>query len=145
MGRNIQIRNVPDEVHLTLRARASAAGQSLSAYLLAEVTRVAERPQVADVLARAGARQGGSSTDEIVAAVRSGRDRPGDEPVGIDQDAPAPDAARRVQTAGIAFDRLPPEDQQAILRLARSLRLVDEVGPGPKSEGVDEPDSARSA
>jgi antitoxin FitA len=44
MGRNIQIRNVPDEVHRTLRARASAAGQSLSDYLLAEVTRVASVP-----------------------------------------------------------------------------------------------------
>ena len=145
MSRNIQIRNVPDEVHLTLRARASATGQSLSAYLLAELTRVAERPQVADVLARAGARQAGASTDEIVAAVRSGRDRPGDEPVWTDQDAAAPDAARRVRTAGIAFDRLPPEDQQAILRLAQSLRLADERGPGRDSGDVDEPDSARSA
>jgi antitoxin FitA len=75
MGRNIQIRNVPDEVHRTLRARAGAAGLSLSDYLLAEVTRVAERPPVADVLARAGTRPGGVRTDDIVAAVRSGRDR----------------------------------------------------------------------
>jgi plasmid stability protein len=90
MGRNIQIRNVPDQVHLTLRARAGAAGQSLSAYLLAELIRVAERPQVADVLARAGARQGGASTDEIVAAVRSGRDRSRPDSGGVDK----PDSAR---------------------------------------------------
>jgi antitoxin FitA len=146
MSRNIQIRNVPDEVHRTLRARASAAGQSLSAYLLAELTRVAERPQVADVLARAGARQGGASTDEIVAAVRSGRDRSGDEPVWTDQDPAASDAAPRARTAGIAFDRLPPEDQNAILRLARSFATpADEHGPGSGSGGVDKPDSARSA
>jgi antitoxin FitA len=75
MSRTVQIRDVPDEVHRTLRARAAAAGLSLSAYLLAELLRVAERPPVADVLARAGARHGGASTDEIVAAVRSGRDR----------------------------------------------------------------------
>jgi antitoxin FitA len=75
MSRTIQIRDVPDEVHRTLRARAAATGQSLSAYLLAELTRVAERPPVADVLARAAARSGGSRIDEIVAAVRSGRDR----------------------------------------------------------------------
>lgn len=75
MSRTVQIRDVPDDVHRTLRARAAAAGLSLSAYLLAELTRVAERPPVADVLARAGARQGGASTDEIVSAVRSGRDR----------------------------------------------------------------------
>ena len=75
MSRTIQIRDVPDEVHRTLRARAAATGQSLSAYLLAELTRVAERPPVADVLARAAARHGGARIDDIVTAVRSGRDR----------------------------------------------------------------------
>jgi antitoxin FitA len=75
MSRNIQVRDVPDEVHRTLRARAAAAGLSLSAYLLAELTRLAERPPVAEVLARAGARHGGTGTAEFVAAVRSGRDR----------------------------------------------------------------------
>jgi plasmid stability protein len=75
MNKTIQIRDVPDEVHRTLRARAAAAGQSLSAYLLAELTRVAERPPVADVLARAGTRHGGATAGEVVAAVRSGRDR----------------------------------------------------------------------
>ncbi len=36
---------------------------------------MAERPPVADVLARAAARHGGARIDDIVAAVRSGRDR----------------------------------------------------------------------
>ena len=75
MTRTIQIRNVPDDVHRVLRTRAAEAGQSLSDYLLDELARVAERPLVADVLARAAARHGGASTEEIVAAVRSGRDR----------------------------------------------------------------------
>lgn len=75
MARTIQIRNVPDDIHRTLRARAAAAGLSLSDYLLAEVVRVAERPAVADLLRRAEARSGGASWDAIVAAVRSGRDR----------------------------------------------------------------------
>lgn len=75
MGRTIQIRNVPDGIHRELRSRAAASGESLSDYLLEEITRVAERPAVADVLERAGARAGGSSTAAIVAAVRSGRDR----------------------------------------------------------------------
>jgi antitoxin FitA len=75
MGRTIQIRDVPDEVHATLRTRAAAAGQSLSVYLLRELCRVAERPPVADVLTRARARHGGAGTNDIVAAVRSGRDR----------------------------------------------------------------------
>lgn len=146
MGRNIQIRNVPDGVHRTLRARAAAVGQSLSDYLLAELIRVAERPPVADVLARAGARQGGASTDEIVAAVRAGRDRSGDEPARTDEDAAASDAAPGVRTAGIAFDRLPRVDQEAILRLLRSFTTpADEHGREPASGGADEPGSARSA
>jgi plasmid stability protein len=75
MGRNIQIRDVPDEVHRKLATRAASAGLSLTAYLRAELTRVAERPPVAEVLARAAARHGGARVDDIVAAVRSGRDR----------------------------------------------------------------------
>lgn len=72
----IQIRNVPEAVHRTLRARAAAAGVSLSDYLLQEIARIAERPPVADVLARAGARHGGAPIEAVVAAVRSARDRP---------------------------------------------------------------------
>jgi hypothetical protein len=66
---------VPDEVHRVLATRAAAAGVSLTAYLREELRRVAERPPVADVLARAGARHGGASLGDVVAAVRSGRDR----------------------------------------------------------------------
>lgn len=40
----IQIRNVPENVHRTLKARAAREGMSLSDYLLREVTKVAERP-----------------------------------------------------------------------------------------------------
>jgi plasmid stability protein len=72
---SIQIRHVPDDVHRTLRARAAASGQSLSEYLLAEIVRVAERPSVADMLARAGDHPGGTATAKIVKAVRTGRDR----------------------------------------------------------------------
>jgi plasmid stability protein len=75
MSRSIQIRNVPEDIHRTLLARASAAGLSLSEYLLAEVSRIAKRPPIADVLARAAARSGGPRYEKILAAVRSGRDR----------------------------------------------------------------------
>ena len=75
MGRNIQIRDVPDEVHRVLATRAASAGTSLTAYLRHELIRMAERPPVAEVLARATARSGGARVDDIVAAVRSGRDR----------------------------------------------------------------------
>lgn len=76
MSRSIQIRNVPDEVHRTLRMRAAAAGLSLSDFLLEDITRVAERPPVADVILRARSRSGDASVERIVGAVRAGRDRP---------------------------------------------------------------------
>jgi antitoxin FitA len=73
--KTIQVRNVPDEVHRTLRTRAAASGISLSDYALVELERVAGRPPVADLLARARQRAGGASGEAIVAAVRAGRDR----------------------------------------------------------------------
>jgi plasmid stability protein len=75
MSKNVQIRDVPEAVHRELKSRAAAVGQSLSEYLLAEITRLAERPPIADVLLRADSRREGVSVREIVAAVRSGRDR----------------------------------------------------------------------
>ena len=72
---SIQTRNVPDDVHRTLRARAAAAGLSLSDYLLEDITRLAERPPIADVIQRAASRSGGAGVELIVEAVRSGRDR----------------------------------------------------------------------
>lgn len=46
----IQIRNVPEEVSRTFKARAAAEGQSLSDYLLRELSRIAERPTPREVL-----------------------------------------------------------------------------------------------
>ena len=48
----IQIRNVPDHLHRTLKVRAAKAGMSLSDYLLDEVRRVAERPTLEEMLER---------------------------------------------------------------------------------------------
>ncbi|MBA3800787.1 MAG: hypothetical protein M3446_08750 [Actinomycetota bacterium] len=75
MSRVIQVRNVPDEVHTSLREQASAAGVSLSEYVLAELVQVAGRSTNAQILLRAAQREGGFSREEIVAAVRSGRDQ----------------------------------------------------------------------
>jgi plasmid stability protein len=73
--KTIQVRNVPDDIHRVLRTRAASAGISLSDFALGELERVAERPPVAEVLARARARAGGADSAAIVAAVRDGRDR----------------------------------------------------------------------
>jgi plasmid stability protein len=73
--KTIQIRDVPDDIHAELRARAARAGRSLSDYVRLELERVARRPSIADVLLRAQSRSGGDvSVEDIVEAVRSGRD-----------------------------------------------------------------------
>ncbi|MCS6711897.1 hypothetical protein JSY14_07655 [Brachybacterium sp. EF45031] len=52
----LQIRNVPESTSRALKAKAALAGRSLSDYLLAEVTRLAEQPSQEEVLARIAAR-----------------------------------------------------------------------------------------
>jgi antitoxin FitA len=46
----IQLRNVPDELHKKLKARASEAGLSLSDYLLRDVKARAEQPTMREWL-----------------------------------------------------------------------------------------------
>jgi len=49
---DITVRDVPDEVHDELAARAARAGQSLQEYLRATLLHVASRPSLDDVMAR---------------------------------------------------------------------------------------------
>ncbi|HXY77878.1 MAG TPA: hypothetical protein VEH47_03645 [Candidatus Acidoferrales bacterium] len=49
MSKMIQIRNVPDTLHRSLKARAAMAGMSLSDYLLSEIKEIAERPTFAEM------------------------------------------------------------------------------------------------
>ncbi|MGY1700877.1 FitA-like ribbon-helix-helix domain-containing protein [Geodermatophilus sp. SYSU D00766] len=69
----LQVRNVPDDLHAELRARAARSRLSLSEYVLRESQAVAARPSKTDVLARAARRGGRMSFDEAVAAVSAGR------------------------------------------------------------------------
>ena len=70
----LQIRNVPDEVHRTLKSRASLAGMSLSEYALAELRRAAERPTREEILARIVARPQSRLRRSPARAVRAERD-----------------------------------------------------------------------
>ena len=45
----IQLRNVPNDLHRRLKARAAMAGMSLSDYLLSEIKEIAERPTLAEM------------------------------------------------------------------------------------------------
>jgi plasmid stability protein len=49
MSKMIQLRNVPDSLHRSLKARAAMAGMSLSDYLLGEIKEIAERPTLAEL------------------------------------------------------------------------------------------------
>jgi antitoxin FitA len=69
----IQIRNVPDRIHRTLKSRAAWAGLSLSDYLLREITRVAQRPTLDEVLEAIDADTSVHLGSEAVEATRSER------------------------------------------------------------------------
>jgi plasmid stability protein len=59
MGRPLQIRNVPEPVHDALKAKAEAAGMSLTAYALRVLEHDALRPSLEELLARVEQRKGG--------------------------------------------------------------------------------------
>lgn len=71
----LYIRDISDDVAATLKERAAAAGMSLSAYVGAELFKIAGRPTNEQIVARLRARDrsGGPTSDEIVGAVQAGR------------------------------------------------------------------------
>ena len=74
MSRMIQLRNVPDELHKVLKARAAMEGMTLSDYLIAEVSRVAERPTPREMRERLQTRASVEPRVSPAAAVRAARD-----------------------------------------------------------------------
>ena len=52
MTKMIQIRNVPDDLHRRLTARAAQEGMTLSDYLLSEIEQVAEKPTLRELMER---------------------------------------------------------------------------------------------
>jgi len=57
MSKMIQIRNVPDELHRTLKTRAAKAGMTLSDYLLSEIEQVAKKPTMKEWLEKVASRE----------------------------------------------------------------------------------------
>jgi plasmid stability protein len=74
---NVQIRNVPDDVHKELVRRAEFAGQSLQQYLAARLEALVATPSVDEVIARIERRtKGRVSKADAIAAIdheRAGR------------------------------------------------------------------------
>lgn len=70
----VQIRDVPDDVHARLVARAASEGRSLSEMLREEVATLARRPTRADVLRRIRERAPIETPESGAEAVRRLRD-----------------------------------------------------------------------
>jgi plasmid stability protein len=70
----IQIRNVPDSIHRTLKSRAALAGMSLSDYLLKEIRLIAERPTMEELRKRLQQRERVVLTESAADAIRAERD-----------------------------------------------------------------------
>jgi plasmid stability protein len=72
----IQLRNVPDELHRKLKARAAAEGMSLSAYVLRDVARNAELPTMREWVEKVKKLKPiktRESSAEVIRAMRDGR------------------------------------------------------------------------
>ncbi len=70
----IQLRNVPDSLHRTLKARAAMAGMSLSDYLISEIREISERPTLAEMRERLHQREPISIPLDTARFVREERD-----------------------------------------------------------------------
>jgi plasmid stability protein len=73
----IQVRNVPDEVHKTLKSRAAQSGLTLSDYLLRELQRIAEVPSPRELAERVRERASAFAgvRAQATRAVRGGKPR----------------------------------------------------------------------
>ena len=74
MSKMIQLRNVPDALHRTLKARAATAGMSLSDYLLVEIKEITERPTLAEIRERLHKRKPVAAEIDTALLVRTERD-----------------------------------------------------------------------
>lgn len=72
--KTVQIRNVPDELHRRLKARAAMDGRSLSELALAELRKAMERPTRTELLERVRARERAVVSESAADAVRAARD-----------------------------------------------------------------------
>lgn len=71
---SLQIRNVPDELHRRLKARAALEGQSLSEYALSELRRAMQRPTRGELMERVAAFERVIVAESAADAVRAERD-----------------------------------------------------------------------
>jgi plasmid stability protein len=76
MAKLVQIRDVPEDVHRTLKVRAVQGGTSLSEYLRGQLELIAARPTPEEIRARLASRSPASVGDPPAAVIRQRRDDP---------------------------------------------------------------------
>lgn len=69
----IQVRNVPEVLHRSLKSRAANAGMSLSDYLLGELREIADRPTLAEFRERLHSRKPVSKVPNTAELLREER------------------------------------------------------------------------
>lgn len=57
MSKMLQVRNVPDDLHRTLKVRAAHKGMTLSDFVLSELSSIAGKPTLAELSDRIAARE----------------------------------------------------------------------------------------
>jgi antitoxin FitA len=73
--KTIQVRNIPDDLHRSLKERAARERTTMSDLILAELPRLAHRPSPEQLLDRVRRRTpvGGEPTAELIDAARTER------------------------------------------------------------------------
>ena len=72
---NLQVRNVPAELHRVLKAKAAMEGLSLSDFLLPELEKLAQRPTPRELRERLHRRSEMRSSPPAADVIRDRRDR----------------------------------------------------------------------
>jgi hypothetical protein len=70
----IQMRHVPDELHRKLTSRAAVEGLTLSDYLVREITKLADRPTMAELRERIASRRSVAVKTRPAKVVRAERE-----------------------------------------------------------------------
>jgi plasmid stability protein len=71
---NIQVRDVPDDVHRKLKSQAALAGQSLNEFLLARLTEMARLPTIPELAERIRQHEPYEDGPSIAGIIREDRD-----------------------------------------------------------------------
>jgi plasmid stability protein len=74
MAKLLQVREVPDHVHRTLKVRAAQSGTSLSEYVRAELELIASRPTPEELRTRLAARAPVTVDEAPATTIRRRRD-----------------------------------------------------------------------